>query len=120
LSRALLIRRPSPLAPPRTPPACPPYRSYPKWGFNGTDPNDSSATVVLATGGRGSTGWTDPASGNFVLLIASTAGIIRYDTVEETAALLRAPCDNTRYNGAFFFGGTHKQGSVSRSAHRDH
>ena len=71
---------------------------YPKFGFNVTD-GVTGIDATVATGGRGSTGWRDPATGTFYLLIASSAGILKYDTDSETTTILARPCDGTRWNG---------------------
>jgi hypothetical protein len=72
---------------------------YPKWGFNTTDGEQ------IATGGRGSVGWTDPGTGNFVIVAATAAGLVKYDTVTEDATLLAPACDNTQLRGEWGGGG---------------
>lgn len=66
---------------------------YPKWGFNTTVGDQ------IAAGGRGAVGWTDPSTGNYVIVAATAAGLLKYDTVTEVAALVAPACDNTQLRG---------------------
>lgn len=52
---------------------------------------------VLANGGRGSLGWTDPATGTFYIVTSTAAGVIKYNTETETAEVLASPCDGTQF-----------------------
>jgi hypothetical protein len=58
----------------------------------------STGALVRDTG-RSMTGWTDPQSGAFHLLIAGSAGLIKYNTVTGAAAMLVEGCPNTQFRG---------------------
>ena len=66
---------------------------YPKSSFvtvNGT---------VLSTEARGLTGWTDPGTGTFYLLVATGAGLLKFDPTTGYASVLLASCVNTAMKG---------------------
>lgn len=66
---------------------------FPRWGFNASD------GTTIATGGRGSTGWTDPADGQFWIITATSAGAVKFNSVTYEAVVLSAPCENTQFRG---------------------
>ena len=55
--------------------------------------------VSLASEGRGLTGWTDPATGVFHVIVATGAGLLKFNTQTEVATVIFAACPNTQMKG---------------------